>query len=277
MLDDVSAGHYIHVGRQTFFRRPLPLILGWGVAAGLVVLFIILFPHNLSTGLHVGVIASAPVLVRVQLIVLKSLGKGSERERQALNSLRDWGNSFIVAAVIPTLFRAATWSLWMAVPLTGGLMYMFVAFGAGDMFLSGRLDLLVCAILFGTVGFMLACSLLFAPICAVQDSRGPVDAMRRSWRMANGNRRTILRIAFTCFCLPISLSLSAYFLSVLETTAAVFRGLPAVLWIVSLVTVVLFFGPWFSGALMALFVPLKQEEDQRVRRLAERRATMGLP
>ena len=41
--------------------------------------------------------------------------------------------------------------------------------------------------------------------------------------------------------------------------------------------VVLFFGPWCTGALMALFVPLKCEEDGYVRRLEERRATMNLP
>lgn len=191
--------------------------------------------------------------------------------------MRDLGSSFIAAAVIPTLFRIATWSIWFALPLTGGLMYVFMTFGVADMFTSGRLDLLASAILFGTAGFMMTCGLLFAPICAVLERIGPFEAMRRSWRMAGGHRKTIFRIALTCFWLPVGLSLSAYFLSVLRTAAAVFRGLPAVLWVVSLVTVVLFFGPWCTGALMALFVPLKCEEDGYVRRLEERRATMNLP
>ena len=182
----------------------------------------------------------------------------------------------MAAAVIATLFRVVVWCLWVAVPLSGAVMYAFMTFGVGDMFLCGRLDLLVSAIVFGTVGFVMTCGLLFAPMCAVQDSRGLFDAIRRSWRMANGRRWTILRIAVTCFWFPVSVSLSAYFLSVLRTAAAVFRGLPAVLWLVSLLTVVLFLGPWFSGALTAAFVPLKAEEDEYVRRREERKAKLRL-
>ena len=278
MLPDVnvSASDCVRAGREIFLRRPLPLILGWAVAAGLVVLLIILFPSDLSTGLHVGAILSAPVLLWVQLVVLKSLDADKPGKLRAGGSLRDWGSAFMVAAAIATLFRAATWCLWVAVPLTGAVMYAFMTFGVGDMFLCGRLDLLVSAIVFGTVGFMMVSGLLFAPICAVQDCRGLFDAMRRSWRMASGRRRTILRIAVTCFWLPVILSLSAYFLSVLRTAAAMFRGLPAVLWLVSLLTVVLFLGPWFSGALAAAFVPLKAEEDEYVRRREERKAKLGL-
>jgi hypothetical protein len=86
----------------------------------------------------------------------------------------------------------------------------------------------------------------------------------------------MLRIAATCFWLPVGLFLSAYFLSVLRTAAAVFRGLPAVLWTLSILTVVLFLGPWFSGALTVLFVPLKEEEDAFERRREERRQTRHL-
>jgi hypothetical protein len=277
MLPSVSASDCVRAGREAFLRRPVPLILGWAVAAGLVVLLIILFPSSLSMGLHLGAILSAPVLLWVQLVVLKSLDADESANRHAGGSLRSWGSSFMVAAVIVTLFRVTTWCVWVAVPLTGAVMYTFMAFGVGDMFLCGRLDLLASAVVFGAVGFMMTCGLLFAPMCAAQDSRGMFDAIRRSWRMASGHRRTILRIAVTCFWFPVSLSLSAYFLSVLRTAAAVFRGLPAVLWLVSLLTVVLFLGPWFSGALAAAFVPLKAEEDEYVRRREERRATLGFP
>jgi hypothetical protein len=277
MLDRVTANECLRAGREAYVRRPLPLILGCAVAAGLVVLFVVLFPSDLSWGLQLGVILSAPVLLQVQRSALKSLGEDESPAHRTRSSLRDWGSSFIAAAVIPTLFRIATWSIWFALPLTGALMYVFMTFGVADMFTSGRLDLLTSAVLFGSVSFMLTSGFLFAPICAVLDGIGPLEAIRRSLRMAGGHRKTILRIAFTCFWLPISLSLSAYFLSVLRTAAAVFRGLPAVLWIVSLVTVVLFYGPWFSGALMALFVPLKREEDWYVRRRQERRATLDLP
>ena len=278
MLQNVSAIDCLRAGREAYVRRPLPLILGWAIAAGLVVLFIVLFPSDLSTGLQLGVIVSAPILLGVQLIALKSLGTYELGRHQARGSLRDWGSSFVAAAVIPTLLRIATWCIWCALPFTGSMMYVFMTFGVADMFTSGRLDLLVSAILFGTAGFMLTCGLLFAPVCAVLDRIRPFEALRRSWRMAGGgHRKTILRIALACFWLPVGLSLSAYFLSVLRTAEAVFRGLPAVLWIVSLVTVVLFLGPWFTGALMALFVPLKREEDGYVRRLEERRATMNLP
>jgi hypothetical protein len=170
-----------------------------------------------------------------------------------------------------------TFYTWFALPFSGTLMYVLYSYGIGSMFLCGRLDLLIYAILLGIFAFMMTCGFLFAPVCAVLDSLGPMEAMRRSWRMVGGHRKKILRIAVTCFWLPISLALSAYFLSVLESTAATFRGLPAVLWIVSLVTIVAFFGPWFSGALTALFVPLKREEDGYIRRRLERKAAMNLP
>ena len=277
MHPKISASDCLRAGRKAFLQRPLPLILGWAISASCVVLFVILFPSNLSLGLQLGAIASAPVLLWVQLVVLKSLGKDDSEGYQTRGSLLDWGSSFIASAVIPTLFRTVTWWLWVALPFSGGLMYAFMSWGVGGMFLCGRLDLLVFAILCGVAGFVVSSGLLFAPLCAIKDTKGPFDAMKRSWRMASGHRMKILRIAAICFWFPVGFFLSAYFLSVLRTTGAVFHGLPAVLWTISLITVVLFLGPWFSGALTALFVPLKAEEDAYMLRRVERKATMNLP
>lgn len=277
MLSNVSTRDCLRAGKEAYLRRPFSLIAGWASAAGLVVLFIILFPSNLSLALQLAAIASAPALLWVQLVVLKSLGTEESDEPQSRGSLRDWVSASLTAVAIPTLFRTATWWIWAAMPLSGGLMYTFMAWGVGDMFTSGRMDLFVGAVLFGSVGFMISCGLFFAPLCAIRDSRGPFDAMARSWRMAGGHRLKILRIAVTCFWLPVGLFLSAYFLSVLRTAGAVFHGLPAVLWTISVLTVVLFLGPWFSGALAALFVPLKAEEDAYMRRRAERRKALRLP
>lgn len=277
MLSNISARDCLRTGREVFLRHPLPLILGWAIAASCIVLGIILFPSNLSLGLQVGAIVSAPVLLWVQLVVLKSLGRDELGEPQMRRgSLRDWGSSLLVAAVIPILFRAATWWIWVALPLSGGLMYTFRAWGVGDMFTSGRMDLFVGAVLFGFVGFMISCGLFFAPLCAIRDSRGPFNAIARGWRMAGGHKLKILRIAVTCFWVPVSLFLPAYCISVLREARAVFSGLPAVLWTISGLTAVLFLGPWFSGALTALFVPLKAEEDEYMRRREERRKTMHL-
>lgn len=275
MVSNISARDCVRAGRHAFLRRPLPLILGWAIAAACVVLFVILFPSNLSLGLQLGAIVSAPVLLRVQLVVLKSLCTDESEKGDQKGSVRDWGSSLLVAAAIPTLFRTATWWIWAALPLSGTLMYAFMAWGVGDMLTSGRMDLFVGAVLFGPVGFMLSCGLLFAPLCAIRNSRGPFDAIARSWRMAGGHRLKILRIAVTCFWIPVGLFLPAYILSVLRTAAAVFLGLPAVLWTVSLLAVVLFFGPWFSAALTVAFVPLKAEEDEYMRRREQRRKTLG--
>jgi hypothetical protein len=277
MLSSVDAGECLRVGREVYVRRPLPLILGWAIAAGLVVLFVVLIPQDLSSGLQIGATLGGLALLRVQLIVLRSLGVTDALPRPALRRLRDWASAFGPMVVTPLLFRMLTFYTWFALPFSGALMYVLYSYGIGSMFLCGRLDLLIFAIVLGTFAFVMTCGFLFAPVCAVLDSIGPLEAMRRSWRMAGGHRKSILRIAVTCFWLPISLALSAYFLSVLESTAATFRGLPAVLWIVSLVTIVVVFGPWFSGALTALFVPLKREEDGYVRRRLERKAAMNLP
>ena len=277
ILENVSTRHCLSAGRGVFLRRPLPMLLGWAAAGAITVLFVILFSSDLSTGLHVGVIVSALVLLKAQRIVLKSVDNDGSEEHPRSNAWRAWGRAFLAAAVVPTLFRVATWCIWFAVPLSGALMYAFFSYGIGDMFLCGRLDLLVGAVLFGSVGFAISSGLLFAPLCAVQDSRGALDALRRSWRMAGGHRMKILRIAVTCLWLPVSLALSAYFLSVLRTAEATFHGLPAVLWAVSLLLVVLFFGPWFSTALLMLYVPLKREEDGYIRRRVERKAAMNLP
>ena len=275
MHPNSSARECLRAGRQVFFKRPLPLILGWVIAAACVVLGIILFPSNLSLGLQVGAILSAPGLLWTQLVSLR--GSLDESEEALLRgSLRDWGSSFLAAAVIPTVFRYATFWTWMAVPLSGGLMYTLHAWCIESMFMAGRMDLFITAVVFGFAGFMVSCGLFFSPLCAMRDSRGPFYAIARSWRMAGGQRLKILRIAVACFWIPVALFLPAYFLSVLRTSAAVFRGLPAVLWTISGLTVVLFLGPWFTGSLTALFIPLKAEEDEYMRRRAEKKATWNI-
>ncbi|TFH07157.1 MAG: hypothetical protein E4H08_09965 [Candidatus Atribacteria bacterium] len=261
MLPRVVASECLRTGWRVSRQHPLPLILGWALAAGAVVLSVFLLPANLSLGLQLGAIVGAPALLWTQLIVLRVLAPTEPKRPRMAGKLKDWLSAFAASAAVPTLFRTATWWIWAAVPLTGGLMYGLYAWGFGNMFASGRMDLFISAVLFSNAGFMISCGLFFAPLCAMQDSKGPFDAIRRSWRMASGHRLKILAIAAICFWLPVTLFLAAYFLSLLRHAAAVFEGLPAMLWTISAVVVVLFSGPWFSGAITALHVPLKEEED----------------
>jgi len=276
MRPTISARDCLRAGRKAFAQHPFSLILSWAIAAAIVVLFIFLFPGNLSLGMQLGAMVCAPAILWAERVVLRSYEEAELGQAQTKGSLLDWGSAFLSSAVIPAVFRTATWWIWAAVPLSGGLAYTFVAWGVGDLFTYGRMDLFVTAILFGHAGFMISCGFFFAPLCALQNSRGPLDAIARSWRMAGGHRLTILRMAATCFLLPVLLFLAAYFLSVLHEARAVFQGLPAVLWTISLAMIVLVSGPWFSGSLVALFIPLKEEEDAYMRRRAERKVMSNI-
>jgi hypothetical protein len=275
-MEETSAKACLHAGRVALTRRPFPLIAGWAVAAGITALFVLAIPQDLSSALQLGGSLGGLALLWAQLDALKALGADASARRRPANVRRDWASAFVPMIVAPLVFRLLTWAMWYAVPLTGALMYALMTFGVADMFTCGRLDLLVSAIVFGAGGFMMTCGFLFAPACAVLDSIGPFEALRRSWRMSGGHRLTILRILSRCFWLPVTLFLSAYVLSVLRTAAFTFRGLPAILWSVALASIVLFFGPWATASMTALMVPLKREEDVFVRRHFERRTSMHL-
>jgi len=257
-------------------RHPARLIASWTAAAAVTVMFVVLIPTDLSSGLQIGASLGALAILWGQLGFVRTLGEDVSEAHRPTKPHRDWASACLAAVAAPLLFRVLTWSIWFAVPLTGGLMYAFFSYGIGDMFLCGRLDLLTSAILFGCVAFMMTCGFLFAPFCAVVDRIGPLEALRRSWRMAGGHRLTILGISSACLLLPTVLSLVAYYISVLETYAATFRGLPAVLWSASLVSVVVFFGPWLTASMTTLLLPLKREENTFARRLVQRRTTMHL-
>lgn len=256
--------------------RPLPIIIGWvlaGIATGLMVA---LFHEDLSTGLHLGAILGGAIIVITQISLLRRMrldvgGRiGPRAPGRALGILAG-------IAVVPTLFRVTTWCAWLAMPVSGGILYMFTTFGVRDFMAAARLDMLVGAVLYGPLGFGLASSFLFAPACALLDDKlGPIDSLRASWRMASGSRWQILRISATCLALPATASVAAFALSILRHSAAVFSGLPAVLWSLSLASLVLVLGPWLTCALTVLLVPLKAVDDRYVRRLAERKASAGL-
>jgi hypothetical protein len=276
MRPKISTRDCLRAGGKAFFQHPFSLITGWAIAAAIVVLFIFLYPNNLSLGMQLGAIACAPAILWAERVVLRSYEEAESGQARTKGSLLDWGSAFLSSAAIPAIFRTATWWIWVAVPLTGGLMYTFVALDFGDVFASGRLDLFISAILFGHAGFMISCGLFFAPLCAVVNSKGPFDAIARSWRMAGSHRLKILGMAAACFLLPVLLFLAAYFLSILRTAQAHFSGSSAVLWSISLAVTVLVSGPWFSGSLVALFIPLKEEEDAYMRRRAERKVMSNI-
>lgn len=269
----ISISDCLRSGRKVFVQHPFSLILSWAIAVATTVLFAFLFQSNLSLGMQLGAIVCAPALLWGQRLALRTL---TGRESQKSGSLRDWGSSFLASALIPTVFRYATFYIWMAVPLTGGLMYTLHAWGIESMFAAGRMDLFISATLFGVAGFMMSCGLFFAPLCAIENSKGPFDAVARSWRMAGGHRLKILGIAVICFVFPVMLFLAAYFMSVLHEARAVFQGLPAILWSICVAVIVLVSGPWFSASLVALFIPLKEEEDEYMRRRAERKAMSNI-
>ncbi|MFC2095057.1 hypothetical protein ACFLSW_01270 [Candidatus Bipolaricaulota bacterium] len=272
MKSGISVRECLRSGRGIYLRRPLPLILGWSIAAGIVVLFVFLLPTNLSGGLHLGAMVAAPALLWAQRSAWRSLESEAADEKPEWASWRNWSSASLTSALLVTLFRYSTFWIWMAVPLSGGLMYTLHAWGVADMYMAGRLDLLIGAIVFGPVGFFISCGLLFAPLCAAVDGKGPFDAIRRSWRMAGSQRLKILGLAAACLWMPVALFLTAYVISVLRNARAVFAGVPAVLWSSSLIAIVLL-GPWFTSALTALFIPLKAEEDEYVLRREERRTT----
>jgi hypothetical protein len=266
----------LQAGLRSFRRRPLRLILSWGAAVGATALFVSLIPADLSSALQVGASIGGMAILWAQLDLLRALREDISEAHRSAKTLRDWAWAFVPAIVAPALFRLLTWSVWFAVPFTGVLMYAFFSYGFGDMFLCGRLDLLTSAILFGFAGFMMTCGLLFAPLCAVVDRIGPLEALRRSWRMVGGHRLKILGISAACLSLPIATSLAAYYISILEARGMTFRGLPAVLWTASAASVALFFGPWLTASVTILLIPLKREENVFVRRLIQRRTTMNL-
>ena len=276
MRERTSAGHCLRAGLAAFLRSPLPLILGWAVSAGITILFIVYIPRDLSSALQIGAAFGGFVLTWPQLRMLRSMNADIAAAEPSASSPRSWVSALIALAIAPTLYRVLTWAIWYAVPLSGALMYAFVTFGAGNMYVSGRLDLLTSAILFGFGTFALMCGLVFAPLCAVLDRIGPFASLKRSWRMVSGHRATILRIATATLGAPVALSLAAYYVSVLQTAQATFRGLPAVLWSIALGSVVLFLGPWLTAAITLLFIPLKEEENFFTRRLRARRVSMDL-
>lgn len=272
----ISTRACLRAGGKVFAQHPLSLIFCWAIAAAIVVLFIFLFPSNLSLGMEMGAIICAPAILWAQRVALHGLEGTQEKRPQAQKPLLHWGSAFLSSTIIPVVFRTATWWIWIAVPLTGGLMYGLTAWGVGDPFTSGRMDLLITAVIFGHAGFIISCGLFFAPLCAIEDRRGPLDAIARSWRMAGGHRIKILSMAAACFLAPVTLFVAAYVLSVLRMAQAHFSGVSAVLWSISAAVTVLVSGPWFTGSLVALFIPLKEEEDEYMRRRAERKATSNI-
>ena len=276
MPDRMSTRHCLRTGMRTFLRRPLPLLLAWFVTTGISVGLFVVIPQDLSSALQMGTALGWIALVWAQLDLLRFLGADVAAPGPAKPLLARWGSLGIAVAVLPTVFRVLTFALWYAVPLTGGIMYMLVTFGVADMYVSGRLDLLTSAILFGFGAFMLTCGFGFAPVCSSLDRIGPLEALRRSWRIAGGHRIKILAIATATMSIPVAVAISAYHISILQTAQATFQGLPAVLWTISLAGLALFFGPWLTAAMTVLFIPLKGEENVYVKRRLARRESMNL-
>lgn len=261
----------LRAGCEDYRHHAIPLLVGWAIAVAAVGVFAFGLPANLSLGLQLGAIVGSPALLWAQFVTVRPHLAGRESKASGWRLLGNLSSALVANVIIPTVFRYATFWIWMAVPLSGGPMYAFYSWGIDDMLVAGRLDLLLSAVVVGPIGFYIACGLFFAPLCAVLDGNGPIDAIRRSWRMAGSQRHKILGIAAACFGLPILCFLAAYLLSVLHTGGATFLGVPAILWSVSAVIVVVFSGPWFTGSMAALFVPLKAEEDAYQLRRAERR------
>ena len=272
----VSIRVCLHSGLRIYRQHGVAFTLGWTVTVVAMALLVFLVRGNLSLGLQLGAMAATPALLWMQRIAVKSIHPAYGAKHSGWRLLRDTGSAFLVSVAIPTVFRYATFWIWMALPMSGGLMYTFHAWGIADMFVAGRLDLFVSAVVVGPVGFCIASGLFFAPLCAIVDGNGPVDALRRGWRMAGSQRLKIVGLTAACFCIPIIVFLSAYLLSVLQAGGAVFRGVPGILWSVSAAITILFSGPWFTGAFAALFVPLKVEEDEYMLRRAERKASSNI-
>ena len=273
VLQQVAFRGYLAKGIHLLRRNLFLLIGNWIACVCIMAGAVSLFPNSLSLGLQLGATVCSPLLLFAQMRLIFILVP--ELRASSQFRARSWLSALVPMVITPAVFRYATFWTWMAVPLSGGLMYTFYAWGIGDMFVAGRLDLFVSAIVVGPVGFCIASGLFFAPLCAMLDGKGPVDAIRRGWRMAGSQRIKILGLTAVCFSLPMLLFLGAYLLSILQTGGATFRGVPAILWSVSAAIIALFSGPWFTGAMAALFVPLKQEEDAYQLRRAERKTSSG--
>jgi len=291
VLGNVSASDCLRAGWLLLKETGAWVILAWvlGGVVGAPMLFLI--PQDLSTGMMLAFLLGGLLVVPASCALVRMLApdEGDTTRRSfptAIRSLfgRAESRSFLATtasvliglAAVATVFRFATFYTWFAVPFTGGIAYAFVTFGVDNLSAAGRLDMLVGAIVWGLVGFGVAIGFLFAPLRAIQDRLGPLASVRAAWRMVGARRWLLLKMFACCLGIPAALCVVGFAFTYVRFGIAYFNGIQAVLWSLSAASLVVFFGPWLTCSLAILYVPQKALDETFLRRLAERKAGVGI-